>query len=48
MRILEEMGMVDVYGPEICRFILDRHNGDVELAIQNLGDLAKPGRVTVD
>ena len=45
MRILEEMGMVHVYGASICRFILDRHNGDVELAIQDLGSLAKPGKV---
>lgn len=43
MRILEEMGMIHVYGSNLCRFILDRHNGDVELAIQDLGALGNPG-----
>ena len=42
MRILEEMGMIHVYGSNLCRFIIDRHNGDVELAIQDLGALGNP------
>jgi hypothetical protein len=35
---LRDMGILQTYGEELCRFMLHRHNGDVLRAVEALYD----------
>jgi hypothetical protein len=39
MTSLGEMGMLQTFGEELCRFMLNRHNGDVFRAVEALTEL---------
>ena len=43
MTMLTEMGIVEVYGRELCRFMLDRHEGDIDRAVGGLTALGRAG-----
>jgi hypothetical protein len=36
MRTLHEMGMIQVYGEELCQFTVERYMGNLELALEEL------------
>jgi|LauGreDrversion4_2_1035121.scaffolds.fasta_scaffold99879_1 hypothetical protein len=41
MTTLGDMGMIQTYGEELCRFMLDRYNGDVIRAVESLMELGR-------
>lgn len=42
LRILEDMGMLQVYGVELCEFLLERHRNNVERVVEDLTALGRP------
>ncbi len=45
LTLLGEMGILQVYGEELCRFMLDRHRGNVEQAVESLTALGGPAEL---
>ncbi len=45
LTLLGEMGILQVYGEELCRFMLDRHRGNVEQAVESLTALGRPAEL---
>ena len=41
MTMLTEMGILEVYGRDLCRFMLDRHEGDIDRAVDGLTALGR-------
>ena len=43
MTMLTEMGMLQVYGEDLCRFMLERYAGNVDRAVWDLTALGRAG-----
>jgi hypothetical protein len=42
MTLLTEMGMLEVYGGDLCRFMLERYEGNIDRAVEGLTALGGP------